>query len=308
MRKLFHLVLFLLIICTNYSFAQQGKITINAERNTDRSVVFNFSKHDPGTMTVQFKFNNLENTSVNTSVYQSKGYSGSILTLRPLNKEQNITYSYSYRYIRGKLKPKFDANFVYGLPHAEFADVIVSEANYLSARYFGNTQPEDWKSYYLHTKNEENILASRKGLVVEVVDEYEDFSDDESFKSKNNKIIIEHEDGTLATYGALKKGSVKVKVGDTVFPKTQLATNSKRGDNRYSFAFSIMYLKAADLYVNEGKNVSNDVSLYGFVTPKFSVNSGEQMVENNKTYQAVWSDALIVKEMSKKELKKYKSN
>lgn len=76
----------------------------------------------------------------------------------------------------------------------------------------------------------------------------------------------------------------------------------------YSFAFSIMYLKAVDLFVSEGKNVSNDVSLYGFVTPKFSVNSGEQIVDKNKTYQAVWTEDLIVKELTKKELKNYKSN
>lgn len=99
-----------------------------------------------------------------------------------------------------------------------------------------------------------------------------------------------------------------MKVGDVVFPKVELALNSNRGNNQYSFALSIMYLKAADLFMNEGKNISNDKSLYGFVTPIFSVSLGQQVLDNNKIYQAAWSEDLIVKEMNKKELKQYKND
>ncbi|MCA5005472.1 M23 family metallopeptidase [Sphingobacterium bovistauri] len=308
MRKKISFLLLALCISFHLVCAQEGKIEIAADVQSDKSVEFNFTKSDPGTFTVQTKFKTLSNASESGSTYQARGYSGVLLTLQPINKEQSVSYSYSYRCIRGKLLPKVNFEFIYALPHNDNVEVHVGEASYLSAKYFGNVEPKDWKSYYLYTEAEESVLASRKGLVVEVIDGNEDFTDDVTFKSKNNKIIIEHEDGTLASYGALKNGSIKVKAGDTVFPKDELAKNSKRGDQRYSFAFSIMYLKAADLFVNEGKNISNDQSLYGFVTPKFLTATGGVILDNHSKHPAVWNEEVIVKEMSKKELKKHKKN
>lgn len=308
MRNIIYLVNLLLVVVTHSLIAQEARMEVKAERNSDNSVTLNFTKNDPGTMTVQTNFKSLENSSLNGASFQAKGYAGQLMTLRPTNKDQRISYSYSYRYIRGKLKPKVAFEFIYGFPHHEGTEARVSEASYLKAKYFGNTEPEDWKSYYIHTKDEAAVLSIRKGLVVEVIDGNEDFTEGITFKSNNNKIIIEHEDGTLATYGALKNGSIKVKVGDVVFPKVELALNSNRGNNQYSFALSIMYLKAADLFMNEGKNISNDKSLYGFVTPIFSVSLGQQVLDNNKIYQAAWSEDLIVKEMNKKELKQYKND
>lgn len=305
MRKNINLLLLLLILSTLRLFGQETKVEVSAERKSDNSVEIKYSKNDPGTLTFQIKFNNLSNSSPTGSNFQAKGYGGNLLTLRPTNKDQSISYSYNYRFIRGKLNPKVNFEFIYGFPLSENVDVRVSEAGYLNAKYFGNKEPEDWKSYYFHTKNEENVLAARKGLVVEVVDGQEDIGENVSFTSKNNKVIVEQEDGTLATYGVLKSGSIVVKVGDVVFPKDVIAKNSKRSDNLYSFSFNIIYLKVADLFINEGMNVANTQSYYGFLTPKFLVNAGTQTLENNSTYQGVWNEEIIVKEMSKKELKKY---
>ena len=57
------------------------------------------------------------------------------------------------------------------------------------------------------------ITASRAGEVVEVVEHYED---GDLRRGHNNRILIKHEDGSLAWYAHLQQQSVLVEVGDRV--------------------------------------------------------------------------------------------
>lgn len=57
------------------------------------------------------------------------------------------------------------------------------------------------------------ITASRAGEVVEVVEHYED---GDLSRGHNNRILIKHEDDSLAWYAHLQQESVLVEVGDRV--------------------------------------------------------------------------------------------
>ena len=57
------------------------------------------------------------------------------------------------------------------------------------------------------------ITASRGGEVVEVVESYED---GDFRRGHNNRILIRHEDGSLAWYAHLQKDSVVVEAGELV--------------------------------------------------------------------------------------------
>ncbi|RYF14328.1 MAG: hypothetical protein EOO42_17950, partial [Flavobacteriales bacterium] len=242
-----------------------------------------------------------------TQSFTVNGYGGSFLTLNPVNKAQGIGFSYSYRYFRGKFNPKYDANFVYLLPYENDIQAKASESTFVGATYFGNTTPADWKVYRFFTKDEETVTAVRKGVVVEIVDSFESDNGNSHYTSKTNHLIIEHADGTLATYRGLKKGSFEVKLGQTVFPGAKLARNSQYGTkDQYNISLMISYLKDKDVS-SSVQTVSTAKSYYGFVTPKFFTAENPNVVlENGGFYTVAQSKEIIQKEFTKRELKAVK--
>ena len=151
------------------------------------------------------------------------------------------------------------------------------------------------------------VTATRKGRVVEVVDEFGDAGNVE-FTTQKNSILLEHEDGTLARYKGFTKGTLKVKTGETVYPGEPLGLNTTFGKSGFAISLHIFYLSSADFASVKGRNLSNQKSLYSTVAPRFTVDGKAAIVlENRKTYNAFSSEEFITKEMSKREIKKFKS-
>lgn len=194
-----------LIFSSNLLFAQLRELELSALRMDDNSVDINFEKTSPGSYTVVIDFNNLSNTRQPLDKeYTIVGYKGKVLTLTPENKTQGIGYGYSYSFIRGKYKPRVDKDFCYVLPYSPGVNCIVGESGFANEKYFGATKPDDWKSYFFSTTEEEPVTAIRKGTVVNIEDKYTDDGKAE-FTTNKNSLIIEHEDGSLARYVGFKK-------------------------------------------------------------------------------------------------------
>jgi hypothetical protein len=286
--------------------AQERTVTIEAKRNENKSIDFDYNKTDPGTHTVVIKFASLSNTMDPGASFTASDYSGRLFSLTPSNKDQGIGYgSYTTFYIRGKLKPKYNPNFIYVLPYKNEAKVQVAESGFLGATYFGKTAPEDWKAYRFYTTEQDTVSAIRKGLVVEVKDLYETGGEDGlSYTSKVNELTIEHTDGTMAIYKGFKKGSFTVKVGQTVFPGTSLGLNSKYDRNgKYNVSIMVTYLKSLDVDKTANSTTKSN-SYYGFITPRFmTANNADEVLVAQKIYMAASTADVVQKEMTKKELK-----
>lgn len=286
--------------------AQDSRIKVSSKVNTDRSVDISFEKQDPGTYTVLVNFGDLTNAEgSNEQDVTIKGYSGNLLTLKPQNAERGIGYSYTTTYIRGKFEPKYDANFIYVLPYKSGTKIRIAEAEFVGAKYFGNTTPADWKVYNFYSKLQDTVTAVRKGIVVDIKDSYEtEIANDVAYSSRTNSVIIEHADGTLATYKGFKKGSFMVEVGQTVFPGSTLGLNTKTNP-KSDFHISLMlsYLKSKE--IDRTRTLQNSKSLYGFITPRFSTLEDPNVIlEARKTYTASLPVEVQKKELTKKELKK----
>lgn len=295
------LLLLMLLVCGGLK-AQDAKLTVSSKTNPDKSVSLTADKSSLGSYTLVLNFRELSNAqSASNPIFNIKHSSDNFLTLTPINKDQGITYSYSYSYVRGQLQPKYSPLFLYALPYGPGKKTRAVESSFLNATYFGATTPDDWKVYKFSTEAADTVTAVRKGIVVEVVDLYSDDTKDFKFTSKVNSIIIEHADGTLATYKGFKKG-VFVKEGQTVYPGTALGINSMTND-RYGISLMISYLKSADI-VAAKRNTKDAKSLYGFVNPFFctTANANGQL-SNQQYYTAVLPAEVVQKEMTKKELK-----
>ncbi len=292
------------------AWTQETVVVLQSQIKADNSVEISYRKYRPGSYTVVLNFSTLTNVSYSTETKHTiPNEQGVLITLRPQDKNQSINYRYTYSYIAGELNPKIQTNFPYLLPFKPGTKAKVFESGYAYQMYFGANKPEDWKCYEFRTATADSILASRKGLVVEVVDKYEQpYVEGVEFTTNENYLIVEHEDGTLMRYLGFKQGSFSVKHGQLVFPGTPLGIISERRKNYYRMSLLLYSLQSADMESYKNQTLSNHKSLYKIGTPQFVYDDNATgFLIPMKDYTTYSNEEYISKEMSKRELKKYKT-
>ncbi len=302
------LKLFCLFLIIN-SYGQQKALEITFKHNDDKSIDFYYQKISPGSTLIVLNFSRLENCNSKRVIKKTvKGTSGSLLTLKPEDEKRGINFSYSYSYITGSSKPKINKEFKYLLPFKNGKEVLALDLHYLGKR-FGNSAPKNWKSIQFLTNPNDTVYTSRKGVVVEIKNEFnEDNSSEFSYKKEANHILIEHKDGTLAKYGVLKRNSMMIKVGDKVYPNTPIAiTGTYDKPENSQLRFEVYYLDKSNLdsfHLREKQTLANQKHYYAYLNPFFNTKSGVTQLNSEEKYTTSINDELIEFEMTKREKKK----
>jgi murein DD-endopeptidase MepM/ murein hydrolase activator NlpD len=307
-KKTNHLVYFIFIILIGFSFktvAQERIIEVNTIRNSNNTVDFFYVKNKPGSYTVKLKFNNVSNSDATEQIEVVKYDSGNLMTLVPLDIKKAISYSFSISYILGNFRPKVDSLFQYILPFKNGKNKTIFESFNMNEKYFGAEKPETWKSYYIESKTADTVYAMRKGIVVEIINE---FVTDTLVKSttKKNRIIIEHSDGTLASYKGFKLNTIRVKLGETVYPATPLGIVDQNRDKLHFFNFSVYYLGKDTFDRDPDATLKTAKSGYHYLTPYFYTKKGVVKIIPKNKYTADDNETIVTKEFTKKELKNRK--
>ncbi len=296
------MLVLILQISLSISCFSQSTIVLKSEISPDKSVNIYYTKTTPGTYTIYLNFLEYENTLTPQTKFVVNDYTGFLFSMKPINTNKYIRYTYNYNYRRGYVNPKIDSSFVYILPFKENKSIEVRFLTNL-AKHFDIDEPETWKSFQFICHNADTVCSVRKGIVVKVVDNYSiDTTANYSYSSKRNLIFIEHKDGTFAKYSGFNGNHIFVKEGDIVFPNQPLgilAQYDKGGS--FQLRFSIEYLKE-----NYNKDDDKNKFLYNFINPFFMTSNGIEKLEARKKYETKFTDDLIKKELSKKELKKLK--
>ncbi|RYY87205.1 MAG: M23 family metallopeptidase [Chitinophagaceae bacterium] len=73
------------------------------------------------------------------------------------------------------------------------------------------------------------VTAAREGVVSRVIDSFSGHGLSKRYLGRANQVVIRHADGSNLMYGHLKKGSVRVRVGDTVRAGQVLALSGNVG-------------------------------------------------------------------------------
>lgn len=292
------------------SYSQHKPVEITFKRNDDKTIDFYYNKTSPGSTFIIVNFNRLENAKSQPIIKKTvKGFTGNLIKLEPYDERKGINFSYSYSYQLGTSKAKVENKFKYVLPFKHGKEVHALDLEYLGKR-FGNSTPKNWKAIQFLTNPNDTVYASRKGLVVEIKNEFsEDNTTEYSYKREANHIIIEHEDGTLAKYGVLKRNSLMVKVGDKVYPSVPIAiagTYDKPENSQ--LRFEVYYLDKeiiASHKIGEKQTLTDKKHYYAFVNPFFHTRSNTTQLNSGEKYIAICNDDIVEIEMSKREKKKW---
>lgn len=297
--------IFLLLLISTNVFSQTKTIQIETKRNADKSVDFYYKKSEPGSFLLSIKFKKLDNSSSRDYLEVVKSSGGKIFSLQPINKNYGIGFSYTYTYIRGDINPNIDSAFVYILPFRKGKSILVTESNFIGSSYFGSDSPKNGKAYYFKGIDCDTAFAARKGLVVKVTDDFE--NDTLSyFTSKQNEILIEHQDGTFARYTGFQKNGIFVETGQMVYPQTSLGIVNKNTNSESKLGFMVYFLISSGFDLKSTQTLNNQTSNHEFITPLFYTSEGTQKLQNRTSYTVDFDDATLFMEYTKRELKKMK--
>lgn len=295
--------IFLFLLLSVNAFSQTKTIQIETKRNADKSVDFYYNKSEPGSFLLSIKFKKLDNASSRDYQDVVKGIGGKIFSLQPINKNYGIGYSYTYSYIRGVINPNVDSLYVYILPFEKGKSVSVIESNFLGSSYFGSDSPKNWKAYHFKGIDCDTAFATRKGLVVKVIDNFE--NDTLSYyTSKQNEIVVEHQDGTFARYTGFQKNGIFVENGQTVYPYTSLGILIKNTNSESELGFMVYFLTDSITEPDPKQTLNNQTSRNEFLTPLFYTSEGKQKLQNRSSYIVDFDDSTLFLEYTKRELKK----
>lgn len=294
----------ILLLFTIQNLFSQNSIVLNSKRNKDNSVDIEYTKNKPGTYCVNLDFKSYENTLTPRKKYIIKNTSGLLERLSPIDKNKFISYSYTYSYRRGIPNPKVDTSFVYLLPFKNNTTFEVKYLNNLEIKYFDKEEPENFKAFQSIRNKPDTICSVRKGIAVNVIDNYSiDTTNVYSYSSKRNSIMIEHNDGTFARYEGFDSENIFVKEGDAVLPNQPLGTLIPYDQKKtYQLRFAIYYPLEKQL---EGENIQM-LNSNKYLNPYFQTTEGIVRLKPQKKYTTKISEEIIVKELNKKELKKRK--
>lgn len=308
-KRILGLMTFLTILVINQKLLSQNtNIEITHKRNPDKSVDFYYTKKLPGSYYLKLEFPNLENCYQTNFEGVIKNSTGRLLKLEPINKEQHVNFSYTIFSIRGNPNPKIDKNFIYVLPFKVGKSINIIKSSSLKEEYFNAKKNLNWNSFIVDRISADTIFNMRKGIVIEIIDEFKtDSLDAYKYTSKMNKIFIEHEDGTISRYIGFNGKSIFVKLGQTVYPQTKLGVLDIFNNSIYRLYFDIYYLKKINFDSIEKRTLSSaDQSEY--LNPYFYTTNGPITLKNKNENIVEIDETIRLKEFTKREKKLYKKS
>lgn len=302
-KKVFLAMTFMFLV-TVKAVCQQQQVYVTNIKNPDNTVDFTYVKDTPGTYFVEIELGNVENvknTSDLKTVYSFNltGKTGSLFRLYPENSNRPIFSTYSYTFKKGAIEPAVDYSIDYLLPFKADKKVEISELG----RY--NVSTDIWKNYVYFSKTKDTIYGMRKGTVVDIrkfVLPHEKLKTAEiEYKTE---IIVEHADGTNASYIGLDPDLLQVKLNDIIYPQTPIGVmdNVLDVDGNRTFKFNVYYFSNEEVTNLHGRKMA---LIQKSVVPYFLTSTGKERLKPYKEYIVKWNNNSLYQEMTPEEKEKF---
>ena len=287
--------------------------TIEVVYEKDNSGVYTFSCRNNGfcPYTVTITFTQL--TGLRSSVilpYQTEVRPGqqSLFKLQPQPNQAN-TFQYTFRSIKGCLRPKVDTAVVYLLPASPGKQVSATQLAYLGKQFADQEEPKGWYSLALKMSSGDTVFAARRGTVSAVRSEVQPIGTHVGFNRDDNMVEINHADCSFASYTVFRPKSIFVEPGQFVEAGTPLGIV---GGENYDFGphvrFSVHYNYEAPIIKNG--QPSDEKHYWAYLPVRFWLKDEQKAgrLEPRKVYLSDHPDLVIEQEMSKRELKKWQKS
>lgn len=222
----------------NYS---QIKSNIFCENKEDGYEIFaSNDEYCPISIMVNFKLDNLISTKGNGEMFIIPAKSKKIFltTLSVINK----SYAYGFKYTSlnnyGDVNLKnYNQNFIYSLPFGRGKSFKVDQG------YNGafSHQNENALDFTMPIGTE--IFSARAGIIVKIVQGFNQNCPEKECTKYNNYIIVFHDDGTFSRYDHLKRNGSKVKEGEIIVENQLIGYSGNTGHSTGPHLHFMVYLQ-----------------------------------------------------------------
>ncbi len=304
MHKYNHLLTAVLaFFCTVNLFGQQSNVRIFHEF-TPQGVVFYCENDGFGPCSVKLSFDLLLDGTAEVPLpfYGTVGPGRSrLFSIKSTDPKVRPRFNYSSRYAFGCLKTKPDTTILYLLPASPGKSVKCGPLNYLGQSFGNEKTPPNWNALVFKMEQCDTVFAARRGTVTDVRSDAVIKGSSRAFDRNDNFIKIAHSDCTVGYYSVLKE--VFVKPGDVA--QAGMPIGIAGGDDYISgnhVRFSVYYSD-----VKEMLDALQPQSVSRYMPIAFWTKEGRQPnLQKGGLHVAEHPEALVIKEMTKQELKKRK--
>jgi Peptidase family M23 len=293
------------LLCALALYAQsQSPVNILYETDAKNDIIFFCEYNGWGHCTVLVSFTQLIGGRADVSLPHYATISSGRTRLFTIKRDQfNVSpqFSYGYSYAFGCLKVKPDTSVQYLLPIAPGKTTIASPLSYIGEKYGDETTPKHFNAMMFSTEQRDTIFAARRGTVISTRKGTVLKGNNLMYNTNDNYINIEHEDCSIGHYSVFT--DVFVEAGSQIEAGSPIGT---AGGDAYTSGphvqLSVSYPDLKEV-LDRKSNVRRTYFPITFWSKEGRVNT----FIPGGTYTSDHPETLITKEMSKKEIKKYKS-
>lgn len=209
--RLFLTVVFIISI---FGVVEAQSLIVHSQNNDDQnSFSLHISNRFPCHISVIVESPKLDTTF---QTYIPKGNDQNLFTWEnpPENMASDPAEFFEFSFILGNPEAVHDDRYRYNLPYPPGDAYMLVQGN--KAKYTHNEIISEYAFDFAMPEGS-LIAAARSGIVGHVVEKYSTGGDNKDLIDKTNRIMICHDDGTVATYAHLKKDGALVDTGDGVY-------------------------------------------------------------------------------------------
>ena len=288
-RKFLFLIVFVLI--SGVSLAQY--VEVQANYNAIGDCIFSANNNAKVPMYLHINFADLENTTFNEPLPYIKKLEPGFNDLFTLQRDLDADvprFNYEIKTFRSNPTANVDLNFPYLIPFREGTTTKVFDVKSIDG-FWGAENPDSWYATGFETNSAKDILASRNGIVAEIVGESRGGEARYWYHTWTNSITLFQADGTLVCYHNVRCNPNEIAVGQKVY------AGQKIGEIADKTGKLIVLIFHDSLFNKE----------MSFVIPQFVVNADgkAEIVNSASQYQVFHPVSIQELEMTKREKRKY---
>jgi murein DD-endopeptidase MepM/ murein hydrolase activator NlpD len=225
MIRIITIIVFILI--TNFkSFAQIKLFTFSEIKENGYNFFANNEEFCPVSIKIDFELNNLISTNGNGVVFVVPARTKKFLltSLNLINKNNTYAFKNTSFFNYGDVTlTEYNNSFIYSLPFETGKSYKVHQG------YNGNFSHQNENAIDFTMPIGTKIFSSRAGIVVKVVQNFNENCPEKECVKYNNYIIVFHDDGTFSRYDHLKRNGSVVKEGEAIIENQLIGYSGNTG-------------------------------------------------------------------------------
>ncbi|MFW5830639.1 MAG: hypothetical protein ACOC1J_00575 [Prolixibacteraceae bacterium] len=285
-------IVFFLLLC----FSLQPKaqlVEVRADYTTVGDVQFSAYNNTKAPLYLNIDFADLENTTFDEPLPYIKllepGFNSLFMLHRRLDADVP-RFNYQMKTYRSNPMAVVDLDFPYLIPLENGRKANVFDVRSI-AGFWGNEEPDSWNVTGFKVKPGDKVFAGRTGTVAEITGLNRSTDPALWYHTWNNSVTVLLPDGTLMVYRNIELKNKELELGEKIFAGQYIGDVVPRADELILVVF---------------QHSLNDEDPR-FIIPQFvTAEDKQELLISAKEYDVVHPDDIIQREMTRKEIRKFK--